>query len=140
MAAEIFVDTGAWYPLADPHHPDHAAVASELTERVRAGIRIVTTNLVVAETHALLLRRVGRDGALRFFREVCREPLLVEPSTPGLERRAAEEWLARFEDQDFSLADAVSLTVMADRGITDCLTLDRHFATAGFIMVPTPGR
>ncbi|MDP2957940.1 MAG: PIN domain-containing protein [Longimicrobiales bacterium] len=140
MAAELFVDTSAWYPLADPSHPDHADLAGELTERVRAGTRIVTTNLVVAETHALLLRRVGRDGALRFLREVRREPLLVEPSTPDLERRAAEEWLARFEDQDFSLTDAVSFTVMSDRGITESLTLDRHFAVAGFTMVPAPSR
>lgn len=140
MAAELFVDTSAWYPLADPRHPDHTDLAGELTERVRAGTRIATTNLVVAETHALLLRRVGRDGALRFLREVRREPLLVEPSTPDLERRAAEEWLERFEDQPFSLTDAVSFTVMSDRGIKEALTLDRHFAAAGFIMVPTPPR
>ncbi len=136
MAAELFVDTSAWYPLADPGHPDHAALAGELTERVRAGMRIVTTNLVVAETHALLLRRVGRGGALRFLREVRRELLLVELSTADLEERAASAWLERFEGQPFSLTDAVSFTVMSDRGITQAMTLDRHFAAAGFIMVP----
>jgi predicted nucleic acid-binding protein len=34
------------------------------------------------------------------------------------------------------LADAVSFAVMTDRGIADALTLDHHFAVAGFSMVP----
>jgi hypothetical protein len=136
VAAELFVDTSAWYPLAAAGHPDHAALARALRARVAEGVRIVTTNLVVAETHALLLRRAGRLAALRFVREVRREPLLVEPSTADLEVRAAEEWLVRFEDQDFSLTDAVSFAVMSARGITEALTLDRHFSAAGFTVVP----
>ena len=136
MAAELFVDTSAWYPLADVRHADHEPLAAALRARVASGTRVVTTNLVVAETHALLLRRLGRDVALRFVQEVRREPLVVETSTPDLEVRAAEEWLARYEDKDLSLTDAVSFTVMKDRGITEALTLDHHFAVAGFTLVP----
>jgi predicted nucleic acid-binding protein len=136
VAAELFVDTSAWYPLADAGHADHDRLARALRERVAGGARIVTTNLVVAETHALLLRRAGPAPALRFVREVRREPLLVETSTPELEIRAAEEWLDSYADQGFSLTDAVSFAVMAARGITEALTLDRHFAAAGFSMVP----
>ena len=51
-----------------------------------------------------------------------------------LEEAAEEEWLGRFTDQDFSLTDAVSFTVMAERGIEEALTLDHHFATAGFAL------
>ncbi len=138
--ADLFVDTSAWFPLADPHHPDHESLAQALRERVSAGVCVVTTNLVVAETHALLLRRSGREAALRFVREVRRGPLVVESSTPELELRAAEEWLAPFQDQDLSLADAVSFTVMRERGIREALTLDRHFAGAGFSMVPLTAR
>jgi predicted nucleic acid-binding protein len=138
VAAELFVDTSAWYPVADPRHPDHSSLAQELTDRVRSGVRVVTTNLVVAETHAILLRRVGREGALRFLGEVLRDPLLVETSTPEMERRAVEEWLAPYSGQDFSLVDAVSFVVMKDRGTTKALTLGHHFAAAGFTMVPYP--
>ena len=140
MAAELFVDTSAWYPLADASHPDHARLARALRERVAEGAHIVTTNLVVAETHALLLRRAGPTPALRFVREVRREPLHVETSTPEVEVRAAEEWLDRHADQDCSLTDAVSFAVMAARGIVEALTLDPHFAAAGFVMVPEEGR
>ncbi len=136
MPAELFVDTSAWYPLAAPRHPDHARLAESLRARVHSGVRVVTTNLVVAETHALLLRRAGHGVALRFVREVRSEPLLVVPSTPNLEVRAVEDWLARFAHQDFSLTDAVSFTVMSERDITEALTLDGHFGVAGFAMVP----
>lgn len=137
MANQLFVDTSAWYPLADPRHPDHESLAAALTERVRSGARIVTTNLVLAETHALLLRRAGREAGLRFLREVRREPVHVEESTADLEARAISDWLVRFSDQDFSLADIVSFVVMADAGIREALTLDSHFAVAGYTVVPS---
>ena len=139
MPAELFVDTSAWFPLADPEHPDHLACADALREAVRRGARVVTTNLVVAETYALLLRRVGRQAALAFLEGVRRPLMLVVTSSPDLEERARREWLEPFDDHDFSLADAVSFSAMAERGIEDALTLDRHFAAAGFRMVPSAG-
>ena len=135
--AELFVDTSAWYPLADARHPDHAAVADCLARRIREGARVITTNLVVAETHALLLRRGGRGPALRFLTEIRSEPILVETSSPDLERRAIADWLDRYVDQNFTLTDAVSCTVMADRRIGEALALDRHFTTAGFVRLPS---
>lgn len=74
--------------------------------------------------------------ALKFLREVVRDPIVVERSTGELERRALEDWLVPFDDHDFSFADAVSFAVMTDRGIREALTLDRHFSVAGFRVVP----
>lgn len=136
MAAELFVDTSAWYPAAVRSDPNHAAVVRALRDRVRAGTRVVTTNLIVAETHALLLRRFGRDQALAFIAGVGNAPNLVVTSTRDLERAAQVDWLEAFDEQTFSLTDAVSFAVMAERGITEALTLDRHFRTAGYRTVP----
>ena len=136
MAAELFVDTSAWYALARPRDRAHARLARALRDRVSRGVRIVTTNLIVAETHALLLRRVGRGPAEAFARVVRASPNLVVTSSPDFEAAALDEWLGRFNDEDFSLTDAVSFAVMAERGIREALTQDRHFATAGFTMVP----
>lgn len=136
--AELFVDTSAWYPAIVASHPDHAAVAAALHDAVRAGARLVTTNLIVAETHALLLHRTGRQVALTFARTVIEPPTVVVWSNPELERRALEDWLDRYHDQDFSLTDAVSFAIMKSRGMSQALTLDRHFATAGFHTVPSP--
>jgi predicted nucleic acid-binding protein len=45
-----------------------------------------------------------------------------------------------FVDARCSLADAMSFATMAERGIREALTLDRQFATAGFVMLPAVGQ
>ena len=136
MPAEVFVDTSAWYPLVDQRHSDHTMLADALRDRVRAGARVVTTNLVLAESHALILRRVHRAAALAFVRTVGRAPNVIVPSTPDLEATAVDDWLAKFDDLELSFTDAVSFAVMAERGIREALTLDRHYAAARFVVVP----
>jgi predicted nucleic acid-binding protein len=133
VAAELFVDTSGWFPLAVRGTPGHERMARILRERIAGGAKIVTTNLVVAETQILLLRWVSRDASLRFVRQVTAPPNLVVRSTAALEAAALKEWLEPFEDQEFSLADAVSFAVMRERGIREALALDRHFAAAGFV-------
>lgn len=132
MAAEVFIDTSAWYPLTVRRDPSHVSLAGALRDRVRRGARVVTTNLVIAETHALLLRRTSRETALAFVRRINQPPNVVVRSTAELEAAAVANWLERYADQEFSFTDGVSFAVMAERGITDALALDRHFATAGF--------
>ncbi len=136
MVRELFVDTSGWFPLADRDDPAHPAVARALRAAVQRRTRIVTTNLVLAETHALLLRRIHREAALAFLSEVGREPSLVVTSTPEHEERARREWLERYDDQDLTLTDAVSFAVMRERGIREALALDHHFTVAGFAVVP----
>jgi predicted nucleic acid-binding protein len=136
VAAELFVDTSAWYPLAVRRDPAHGKVASVLRERIRHGARVVTTNLIVAETHALLLRRTTRAAALAFVHYVGQPPNLIVYGTLALDVQAVADWLGPYDDQDFSFADAVSFAVMVERGITDALALDRHFVSAGFRALP----
>ena len=136
MAAELFVDTSAWYALAVSSAPQHRKVAESLRDRIEGGARIVTTNLIVAETHVLLMRRTNRKVALTFVRTVGRAPNIVVTSSPEYEESAVTDWLERFEDQSFSFTDAVSFAVMTDRGVREALALDHHFAVAGFEVVP----
>ena len=58
-------------------------------------------------------------------------------SDAALEEQA-EQILARYADQDFSLADAVSFAVMRRRTIAEAFAFDRHFLIAGFILIPAP--
>jgi predicted nucleic acid-binding protein len=132
VPAEVFVDTSAWYPLLLRTHPDHARLAAQLRALVKRGRRVVTTNLVVAETHALTMRRIGSAPALAFVRTVAEPPNLVVHSTAELEAKAIRAWLEHYRDQDFSFTDAVSFEVMTERRIDDALTLDLHFEVAGF--------
>ena len=64
--------------------------------------------------------------------------MVVEFSTPAREKAAVDRWLTQYQDQNFSLTDAVSFTIMEELGIREALTLDGHFATAGFVQVFEP--
>ena len=152
MAAEIFVDTSAWYPIAVASHPDHKWLADALTAAIRGGRRVVTTNLIVAETYTLLVSRAGQPAALGFFRAVKKSPNEVVSSTPELEdraitrmlevRAASQKFMGR-ENQDHphwdrlegyqvcSFTDAVSREVMAERGIHEELTLTPEWSFEG---------
>lgn len=136
MAGEYFVDTSAWYPLLVASHADHKRLAAAVSTLIGQRRRAVTTNLVIAETHALILQREGRGAAHASLHAVDRAAAVQVHSTRALEATARHEWIDRFTDQDFSLADAVSFAVMRERRIEDVLTLDRHFAVAGFRVAP----
>jgi hypothetical protein len=79
------------------------------------------------------MRRIDRRVARAFLAGARAAPNVVVHSTAELEAVAEARWLTRFDDQDFSLTDAVSFAVMAERGMTEALTLDKHFAVAGFV-------
>jgi uncharacterized protein len=133
---ELFVDTSAWYPLVVTSHPDHHRLSTVMRASIARRARIVTSNLVVAESHALITRRAGIAPGLRYVQLVRASPNVVVRSDEPLEDAAVDEWLARYTDQPFSMVDAVSFAIMTARGIRSALTLDRHFAIAGFQMVP----
>ena len=73
------------------------------------------------------------DGALADPRHEVRH------TTSELLAAAVERWLRRFDDQPFSLTDAVSFEIMRSEGIAEAFTLDKHFAVAGYTMIPSIG-
>lgn len=139
MPAEFFVDTSAWFPALVQRDAAHAKVSAAIRTLIAKRRHAVTTNLVVAETHALLLRRRGREEALDFVRLVSEPPTVIIRSSSEQEEKARREWLERYDDHEFSFTDAVSFAVMSERRIEDAISLDAHFATAGFRMFPAGG-
>ncbi len=136
MKQDVFVDSGAWLAVShdrDQHHAGAAKIYPRLLEQSR---RLITTNLVLAECHALLLKYKGRKLALLFLETLGQSPRIeVVHSTADLDTEAVEI-LRRYEDQDFSFTDAVSFAVMRRREIRTAFAFDRHFASAGFTLVP----
>jgi predicted nucleic acid-binding protein len=74
MATPVFVDTGAHYALADVHDPDHGEAVRLLQHIVRLRYALVTSNFVISEVYTLLLKRVGRDIAIRYVEELYNVP------------------------------------------------------------------
>ncbi|MBI4506620.1 MAG: type II toxin-antitoxin system VapC family toxin [Chloroflexi bacterium] len=133
-----FVDTSAYYALTDPrdgnHAPAHAIAARLATTRWQ----IITTNFILAETHALLLARLGRAIALRTLDAIERGATTIVRVSADDERRA-RAILRQYEDKDFTLTDALSFAVMERLALAYAFTFDRHFAQYGFAVLTPHG-
>ena len=137
MAHEVFVDAGAWISLNDRGDRFHPSAVEYYQRLLRERRLLVTTNLVIAEAYINIRRAGGYQPAMRFLDSMRQSSRLNRVySDAGLEAEA-EKLLRRYADQDFSLTDAVSFAVMQQRGITEAFGFDHHFATVGFVVLPT---
>ena len=136
MPESIFIDTGAWYALADRddgHHKDAVLIYPDLLKTHRV---LVTSNYVVAEAYILILNEIGHPAAVGFLEKINASPRIAKVySTEDIEKDA-EETLKKYTDQDFSYADSVSFTIMKRRKIRKAFSFDKHFHTMGFITLP----
>lgn len=133
----VFVDTGAWLAGFHPRDQHHARAVSSFEELRRRRSELVVTDLVLAELHVHLLRAVGPAAAAGFLETVKSDPLVREVYVDeDLQRAAFADWLLRFPDQPFSFTDAVSFAAMSAGRIRAAFTFDRHFAVAGFDVLP----
>jgi predicted nucleic acid-binding protein len=127
----MFVDSGAWIALlqeSDTHHIAALAVRGRL---VQQRTRLITTNFVVAETHALLLR-AGYAPAVAFLRKMTAGQMATVIRAETEDEAAAREIIYQYTDKKYSLADAISFAVMARLGITRAWSYDQHFKQCGW--------
>lgn len=132
MNDAVFVDTSAWYAAVDAGDSNHAPAARRLRRLIERRRMLVTTNHVVSETYALLRIRLGFRAAHDFLERVRSSPrtrrvFVLEPW-----EEAAEDLLARYDDQSFSYVDATSFVTMRRLGLQEALAFDHHFSVAGF--------
>lgn len=129
----LFVDTGAWYALADRDDAHHAEASEFLAASARP---FLTTSYVLIETVNLVNARLGHACAARFIEQSRTSKLLTLHSISAREHEQSEAFFKRHADKDWSLTDCSSFVVMNALGLTDAFTFDRHFAQAGFSRVP----
>lgn len=126
----ILVDTGAWYALANGSDDHHNEARTFFTQRART-TPFLTTDLILAETWALLTSHLGRQAALRFWAGLreTRIPILTpDPPDPEAAWRIAHA----FPDQAFSLVDCMTFAIMERLEINDAFTFDAHFLVYRF--------
>ena len=76
----IFVDTSAWYDLALPGTPAHAAVASALKT---PDAKFITSTYVVAELVPLIANRFGHARAARAASQIRAAAALAKVIRPS---------------------------------------------------------
>ena len=131
MTRSVLWDSSAILALLDADDADHAravAVAREIASEERASF---ITNYIEAETHALLLRKLGRTIARQWL---LTGGLPVVAALPA-EEQSAREILARHIDKDWTLCDAISFAVLDARHVGSAFTFDHHFRQYGRIRV-----
>jgi predicted nucleic acid-binding protein len=131
-----FLDASGWFAALSPRDQYHGSAAPFYQDLLGGRRRIVTTNLVIAEVHSLLVR-TSADTGVRFLDRLYSDPRHeVIWASRDLERAAVDRWLRPFLKVRFSLTDAVSFEVMRLQGVKRAFSYDRHFVAAGFEMVP----
>lgn len=121
----IFIDTGAFYALADASDAHHAAARAFYVTAFREH-RFFTTNFVLVETWLLLRNKLGYHAAQTFFATIQKEIIvLLEIASVDLERAALI--MDRYADQEFSIVDATSFAAMERARLTAAFAFDGHF-------------
>jgi predicted nucleic acid-binding protein len=131
IPSRLFADTSAYFVLYSLDDAFHARAVMVATNGRR---RLFTTNYVVAETHALLLRRLGRSVAIQFLKDIDQSPSVIARVRLSDDERARAIIFAQ-KDKDYSLTDATSFAVMERLHIGTAFTFDRHFAQYGFTVL-----
>jgi predicted nucleic acid-binding protein len=128
---EVFVDTGAFYAALNRKDDHHHEAVQLFTRAVEEKWQLFTSNFVVAETHALILTRLGRDLATNWLRDV---PTAVVRVTEEHERKA-KRIIFGYQDKEFSYCDASSFAVMERMRIREVMAFDPHFTQYGKFVV-----
>lgn len=132
----LFVDTGAWFALADSSDQHHNQAIEIYPKLLRNNNHLTTTNLVIAETYNLIRRSLGHQAAITFMENIGASPRVNKVYSDNVLEEKAQDILRQYQDQDFSYTDAVSFAVMKQYGITQVFALDKHFLTVGFEVIP----
>lgn len=122
--------------LADAADPDHDRARTFRDEWLRTGGRFVSTDFVIDETLTLIRMRLGLDAAERWWLQVEGSARVTWERIDEGRSENARHWFFRWRDKEFSFTDCTSFVVMRERRIRRVLTMDRHFAQAGFEIVP----
>lgn len=130
----VFIDSSAYLALLDEDDEHHAAAAPLVHRLIEQRYRQYTTNVLLIESHALLLSTLGVARANQFLKDMQGSNTAVIRVRAQDEERA-KQILFRYTDKDFSFADAISFVVMERLGITQTFTFDRHFAQYGFTVL-----
>lgn len=133
---QIFVDSGVFFAELVPEDKMHEN-AVELFDRAKQERwSLVTTNIVVIETHALILNcsRRGREIAIKFLDAIENSLCKVERISKADEQQAIE--LIRYhQDKTYSFCDALSFVVMERLGVREVISFDSDFRSYGQFVI-----
>ncbi len=119
----VFVDTSAWYAAADLGDVHHLRAVERLGEFSRD---LLTSDHVLVETWFLAANRLGADVAETLVNTIRAGGARVETATIADLEIAAQIHDA-FADQEFSIVDRTSWSIMQRLGVQEAISFDRDY-------------
>jgi len=130
----IFVDTSAFLALLNADDKDHKMASRAWIDWISESHQFYTSNYVALESYALIQRRMGL-AAVRSLQSDLLPLCHVHWVSPELHEISANNLFAA-NRRSLSLVDCSSFAVMRQLGLHVAFAFDRHFAQAGFTVVP----
>ncbi len=133
----LFVDSSAFYALADRHDGFHRPAMQRWEAMVKAKHPLMTSLAVVTETATLIRRWMGFDPAQAWLDQLDRARLVGAVEVVFLAEREyamARDLYRQLARPKLSFVDALSFSVMTLRGIDTCFGFDEDFLIAGFAL------
>ncbi len=131
----VFVDTGAWIPLALRRDSLHGRAVQAWEEMADQRARIYTSVPVILETFTFLDRHTHRDVAITWKDSLETVHDLRVLSCTDVEMKEAWRYFTRRDLHKLSAVDATSFVLMERSHIRIAFAFDHHFASVGFRLV-----
>ncbi|MCY4621881.1 MAG: PIN domain-containing protein [bacterium] len=119
----VFVDTSAWYAAADLGDVHHRRAVERLGEFSRD---LLTSDHVLVETWFLAANRLGADVAETLVNTIRAGGARVEAATIA-DLEIAAQIHDVFADQEFSIVDRTSWSIMQRLGVQEAISFDRDY-------------
>ena len=131
---KLFVDSAAWLAFFSARDGRHADADRLMRDALGLKIHLVTTNLVLAEVHRLLLHRAGIRPAAAAIERIDMSKGVTVLYPDAKLHREARTWLGKLSDQVISYTDAVSFAAMKAQHCRYPLSFDHDFVIAGLLL------
>ena len=132
-ARHLFVDTSAFYARLDRSDQWHQRAVDGFVELANRRAALITSNLVVAETHQLAYQRLGFQAARDWLTLLSGFNLRFQTEE---DHRRTAQILTSPIGPHLSYVDAASMAVMESRSVTTVFSFDGDFALGGFDLFP----
>jgi uncharacterized protein len=125
----VFADTSYYLALVNPIDPQHQR-AVDLAENLLG--RVFVTEFVLAELGNSLSKASDRRVFLDLLEDLrTDDATTIVPASERLFQHGIELFASR-PDKEWSVVDCISFVVMKQHRLQEALTIDRHFAQAGY--------
>jgi predicted nucleic acid-binding protein len=132
----LLLDTSYLLAVQLEDDQQHAVAQAHWRRLISDVPPLVTTSMIFGEVATYLSSRHLHATAVEVGEDLLSNPDIELVWVNEALLREGWSFFRRHSDKTYSLTDCVSFVLMKQRRITTALAFDKHFAQAGFMMLP----